>query len=61
MGSRRILRAGEVTAELPELGDTYSLECWVWNGLPNDARAVTGYFFSRDQMPTRRFAATIWE
>lgn len=38
---------GRVAAELPELGDTYSLECWVWNGLPNDARAVTGYFFSR--------------
>lgn len=38
---------GRVVSELPEPGDTYSLECWVWNGLPNDARAVTGYFFSR--------------
>lgn len=29
------------------LGDTYSVEMWIHNCLPNDARAVTGYFFSR--------------
>lgn len=28
-------------------GKAYSVELWLWNGLPNDARAVTGYFFSR--------------
>lgn len=38
---------GRVRADLPELGHQYSFECWVWNGLPNDASAVTGYFFSR--------------
>lgn len=38
---------GRVAARVAELGSIYSVECWVWNGLPNDARAVTGYFFSR--------------
>ena len=34
-------------ANYRQIGDTYTVECWVWNGLPNDARPVTGYFFSR--------------
>jgi len=38
---------GRVTARLNQLGGTYSIECWVWNGLPNTARPVTGYIFSR--------------
>ena len=29
------------------LGENYSVELWIWNGLPADARAVTGYVFSR--------------
>jgi hypothetical protein len=29
------------------LGGTYSVELWLWNGLPADARPVTGYCFSR--------------
>jgi hypothetical protein len=37
---------GRVRAKVP-LGDTYSLELWLWNGLPADARAIAGYFFSR--------------
>ena len=38
---------GRVAAKVSQLGNDYSVEGWVWNGLPNDARAVTGYFFSR--------------
>ena len=38
---------GRMTARLPALGDTYSVELWFWNGLPVDARPVTGYMFSR--------------
>jgi hypothetical protein len=38
---------GRVTARLDQLGGTYSIECWIWNGLPNTARPVTGYIFSR--------------
>ncbi|HQX49109.1 MAG TPA: neutral/alkaline non-lysosomal ceramidase N-terminal domain-containing protein [Planctomycetaceae bacterium] len=37
---------GRVVAKVPELGNVYSVECWIWNGFPNDDRAVTGYFFS---------------
>jgi hypothetical protein len=40
---------GRVRANLPQLGDRYSVELWLWNGLPHEARAVTGYFFSRGQ------------
>jgi hypothetical protein len=38
---------GRLTARLAQLGGTYSIECWIWNGLLNTARPVTGYFFSR--------------
>ncbi len=40
---------GRVRADLPPLGDSYSVELWLWNGLPADARPVTGYVFSRGQ------------
>ena len=38
---------GRVAAKVSGLGNVYSVECWVWNGYPNNERAVTGYFFSR--------------
>jgi len=38
---------GRVAAKVSGLGNVYSVECWVWNGFPNNERAVTGYFFSR--------------
>ena len=37
---------GRVRAGMP-LGETYTVSLWLWNGLPPDARAVTGYAFSR--------------
>lgn len=37
---------GRVRANLA-LGDTYSVELWLWNGLPANARPVTGYVVSR--------------
>ena len=40
-------RADACEPTVPDVGDTYSVEFWFWNGLPNDARAVTGYLFSR--------------
>ncbi len=30
-----------------DLGRTYSVSMWIYNGMPGDARAVAGYFFSR--------------
>lgn len=41
------LAGGRLKANVPGVGDAYSIEFWFWNGLPNDARAVTGYLFSR--------------
>ncbi len=38
---------GRVKARVEGLGDSYSVELWFRNDLPNDARAVTGYLFSR--------------
>jgi hypothetical protein len=37
---------GRARADLP-LGANYSVELWLWNGLPAEARAVAGYVFSR--------------
>ena len=39
---------GRMKASRPDLVKQYSVEMWFWNGLPYDARAVTGYMFSRD-------------
>ena len=41
------LAGGRIQATLPAVDNTYSIEFWFWNGLPNDARAVTAYLFSR--------------
>lgn len=37
---------GRLKAALP-LPENYSVEFWLWNGLPTDARAITGYLVSR--------------
>ncbi len=37
---------GRVRANVP-LGENYSVELWLWNGMPADARDVAGYVFSR--------------
>ena len=41
------LAGGRFAATVEKLGPAYSVEMWFWNGLPNDARSVTGYLFSR--------------
>jgi len=38
---------GRMKARAKGLGEAYSVELWFWNGLPNNARAVAGYLFSR--------------
>jgi len=49
---------GRLAAEVP-LGDSYSISFWLWNGLPADARPVTGYAISRgtagDEMAGEHF------
>ncbi len=37
---------GRLRANMP-LGENYTIELWLWNGLPAEARAVAGYLFSR--------------
>ncbi|MCX6901372.1 MAG: hypothetical protein NT105_22055 [Verrucomicrobia bacterium] len=39
---------GRLRARLGSLGDRYSVSMWLWNGMPNDGRDVSGWFFSRD-------------
>ena len=38
---------GRLKAELDGLPETYTVELWFWNGLPNDARPITGVLFCR--------------
>ncbi len=38
---------GRMRVAIEGLGNTYSVEMCIYNGLPADARAVTGYFLSR--------------
>jgi hypothetical protein len=35
-------------ARLESLADTYTVAMTFWNGMPSDARATTGWLFSRD-------------
>jgi hypothetical protein len=38
---------GRMRTLIPEIGKKYSVSMWFWNGMPNDARPVAGYLFSR--------------
>jgi hypothetical protein len=38
---------GRMRAEIEGIGDTYSIEFWFRNSLPNNSRPVTAYLFSR--------------
>lgn len=38
---------GRLRSRIGKLGDQYSVSMWFWNGLPTDARNVTGWLFSR--------------
>ncbi len=39
---------GRVHARLDDLGSEYALSLWIWNGMPDEARATSGWFYSRD-------------
>ncbi len=38
---------GRLQSRVAGLGDKYSVSLWIWNGMPNDARDVSGWIFSR--------------
>ncbi len=40
---------GRLRAQLDALGDRYSVSVWLWNGMPNEGRDVSGWLFSRDR------------
>ena len=39
---------GRLRARLGGMEDRYTVSMWLWNGMPNDGRDVSGWFFSRD-------------
>ncbi len=41
------LVGGRVLARVPVGGDRYTVSMWIWNGMPEEGRAVSGWFFSR--------------
>ncbi len=46
-GNRAVhFAGGRLTANLPDLAETYSVAFWFWNAMPSDARSVAGYLFS---------------
>lgn len=38
---------GSMVADIKYIEDAYTMEGWIWNGLPFDARNISGYFFCR--------------
>ena len=44
---------GRMVSQLDTIGDEYTVSMWCWNGMPVDARQVSGWMFSRgrDQTP----------
>lgn len=38
---------GRMRARVQSLGNRYSVSMWIWNGMPEDARSVAGWFFAR--------------
>jgi hypothetical protein len=45
---------GRLSARLPKLGDRTTISLWIWNGMPDGAREVAGWFASRGAMHGRR-------
>jgi hypothetical protein len=39
---------GRLRARLPDLGPRHTVSLWIWNGMPDGARAMAGWFYSRD-------------
>lgn len=38
---------GRLRGSVPRLGSNYSISLWIWNGMPDNSRPVSGWFFSR--------------
>ncbi|MFT5094604.1 MAG: hypothetical protein ACI93T_003444 [Porticoccaceae bacterium] len=42
-----MLVGGRLRARVPGVGDDYSISLWLWNGMPDASRPVSGWLFSR--------------
>ncbi|MEO6787183.1 MAG: LamG-like jellyroll fold domain-containing protein [Chthoniobacteraceae bacterium] len=40
---------GRLRSQIGGISDHYSVSVWLWNGMPDDGRDVSGWFFSRDR------------
>ena len=40
--------SGRLRSRAADLGTSYSVSLWIWNGMPNDGRDISGWFYSRD-------------
>lgn len=40
---------GRLSARLPAIENDYTVVFWIWNGMPTDARKLTGWMFGRGQ------------
>jgi hypothetical protein len=38
---------GRLRTRIEALGDRYTIHLWAWNGMPNQARGVSGWLYSR--------------
>ncbi|MCA8987139.1 MAG: c-type cytochrome [Planctomycetaceae bacterium] len=39
--------AGRLLSRVPDFKNQYSISMWIWNGMPTDAREITGWFLSQ--------------
>jgi|JI6StandDraft_1071083.scaffolds.fasta_scaffold04159_1 hypothetical protein len=40
--------SGRLCSQMSDVDTSYSVSMWIWNGMPNDGRDVSGWFYSRD-------------
>lgn len=39
---------GRLASDLSGIGQAHTISMWIWNGMPNDGREMSGWFYSRD-------------
>ncbi|MBL9133632.1 MAG: LamG domain-containing protein, partial [Verrucomicrobiaceae bacterium] len=39
---------GRLCSDMTGVGENYSISMWIWNGMPNEGRDFSGWFYSRD-------------
>jgi len=39
---------GRLASDVSDIGEAYSISMWIWNGMPNEGREMSGWFYSRD-------------